>query len=654
MGIDLTNIDLSITTDEFSALDAKAKQAQAAYYSGDAIMPDTEYDGIIARMEEMVAQGADPTGSALETVGHAPVDEEGSIEHPIPMLSLLKVTEDDKAVSFLNSLGAKRVMVQPKLDGVSMSLEYAAGSLKRAVTRGNGVVGEDVTHIVKHLSTVPTEVQVNFSGVVRGEVVIHRDELNPRFKNTRNAVAGLVNYKTSTPLAAAENNVRFYAFDLYEDGIESAEIASLRLSDLGFSQPPELSTRSSKEVVDYVHILIDGRNDLPYDIDGVVIKSSSYEQRERLGNRSNSPRWAIAYKPESATAVTTLNGVTWQTGKGGAVTPVAELKPVDLMGVTISRASLHNMLQIEKLGIKVGDEVIVKRANDVIPQVSGVAESDLFGETIVAPYSCPTCSFKLEQKGNSKQVVCPNYNCQAQVAGRLVKWASKDAADIDAIGPTWIETFHEAGLVEAPADFYSLTRAQLASLPRMGEGNIARFMDSIAQSKNCGMERALIGLAIPMLGEGTAKRLTRVFENVEDVSNASQSALASVPDVGGVAAATIYRWMRDPHVIKQIHRLRERGVNLDRPEQSAADVPTDGPLAGKRVAITGTLWAGRDAIVKLIEAAGASFDKSVSGKTDILFIADPESTTTKARAARDKGVTLVGPEEAQRMLGMEV
>jgi DNA ligase (NAD+) len=249
--------------------------------------------------------------------------------------------------------------------------------------------------------------------------------------------------------------------------------------------------------------------------------------------------------------------------------------------------------------------------------------------------------------------VCPNYNCAAQVAGRLVKWASKEAANIDAIGPTWIETFHEAGLVDAPSDFYSLTRQQLASLPRMGEGNIARFMDSIAESKNCGMERALIGLAIPMLGEGTAKRLTRVFENVEDVSNATQAALASVPDVGGVAAATIHRWMRDPHVIKQIHRLRERGVNLDRPEQTTADIPTDGPLVGKRVAITGTLWAGRDAIVKCIEAAGATFDKSVSAKTDILFIADPESTTTKARAARDKGVQLVGPDEAQVMLGME-
>lgn len=643
------------TTELFGELNAQAIKAQQAYYAGEPIMPDDEYDAILDRMEALADEIPElRENSVLDVVGTAPVVEEGSVKHPIPMLSLAKITDMDKVDAFLKGIGIPKVMVQPKLDGVSLSLEYSNGKLHRAVTRGDGVVGEDVTHIVKHLPSVPTTLQGTFTGVVRGEVVIHRDELNPRFKNTRNAVSGLLNYRTSTPKKAAEENCRFYAFDLYGEGVPNAMLASLSLYQFGFTQPVEQVMDTTKAVKDYIEILLANRPDLPYDIDGVVVKVSDFSTRERLGYRSNSPRWAFAFKPEAATAVTKLNGVTWQTGKGGAVTPVAELEPVDLMGVTISRASLHNMLQIEKLGITIGDDVVVKRANDVIPQVSGVAVSDLFGETIVAPYSCPTCSYKLDQKGNSKQVVCPNYNCGAQVAGRLVKWASKEAADIDAIGPTWIETFHEAGLVEAPADFYSLTRSQLASLPRMGEGNIARFMDSIAQSKNCGMERALIGLAIPMLGEGTAKRLARVFENVEDVSNASQAALASVPDVGGVAAATIYRWMRDPHVIKQIHRLRERGVNLDRPEQSIADVPTDGPLVGKRVAITGTLWAGRDAIVKCIEAAGATFDKSVSGKTDILFIADPESTTTKARAAREKGVQLVGPEEAQTMLGITV
>lgn len=637
------------TINEFDALDTKAKAAQSAYDAGTPIMPDDEYDAIRDRMAALTAEAPDLANrpSAVTSVG----GEAGSVKHPVPMLSLEKITEADKALSFVSRLH-KRVMVQPKLDGVSMSLEYEGGKLKRAVTRGDGVTGEDVTHIVSHLPSVPTTLLDAFDGVVRGEVVIHRDELNPRFKNTRNAVAGLLNYRTSTPLKAAQENCRFYAFDLYAEGIGNAEIASLNLSNYGFAQPLQSVFADPHSVVAQINRLLEARADLPYDIDGVVVKVSDYAVREKLGYRSNSPRWAFAFKPESATAVTTLTGVTWQTGKGGAVTPVAELKPVDLMGVTISRASLHNMLQIEKLGINIGDEVVVKRANDVIPQVSGVAVSDPLGEQIKAPYSCPVCSYTLNQQGNSKQVVCPNFNCSAQVEGRLVKWASRDAADIDAIGPTWIATFAEKGLVTGPADFYSLTAADLKALPRMGEGNVKRFMDSIHASRACGMERALIGLAIPMLGEGTAKRLTRVFDSVEAVSRASQSALASVPDVGDVAAATIHRWMNDPHVIKQIHRLRERGVDLDRPAQSAADVPTDGPLVGQRVAITGTLWAGRDEIVKLIEAAGATFDKSVSGKTNILFIADPDSTTTKARAARDKGVRLVGPEEAQSMLGM--
>jgi DNA ligase (NAD+) len=636
--------------EEFGALNEQALKAQQAYYAGTPIIMDDEYDAIIDRMEQLAEQyPVLRENSVLDMVGTA--DTEGSVKHPIPMLSLAKITDMEKVGTFLKGIGIPKVMVQPKLDGVSLSLEYSNGSLTRAVTRGDGVVGEDVTHIVRHLPSVPETLQGTFTGVVRGEVVIHRDELNPRYKNTRNAVSGLLNYRTSTPKKAAEENCRFYAFDLYGEGVPNAMLASLSLYQFGFTQPVEQVMDTTKAVTDYIEILLANRPDLPYDIDGVVVKVSDFATRERLGYRSNSPRWAFAFKPESATAVTKLNGVTWQTGKGGTVTPVAELEPVDLMGVTISRASLHNLAQIEKLGITIGDDVIVKRANDVIPQVSGVAVSDIMGEAIKAPYSCPTCSYTLEQKGNSKQVVCPNYNCSAQVVGRLVKWASKEAADIDAIGPSWIEAFVEAGLVEAPADFYSLTRADLAKLPRMGEGNVKRFVESIQQSKECGMARALIGLAIPMLGEGTAERLTRVFESVEAVQRASASGLASVPDVGDVAATTIHRWMNDPHVIKQIHRLRERGVNLDRPQKDTV-VATDGPLVGKRVAITGTLWTGRDTIVKCIEAAGGTFDKSVSSKTDILFIADPNSTTTKARAARDKGVLLVGPDDAQRMLGI--
>jgi DNA ligase (NAD+) len=463
----------TMTTDlqtEFDALSTRAREAANAYYNGPApIMPDDEYDAIIDRMNALSAQhNLDAANTPLETVGAAV--EEGSEEHSIPMLSLAKVTTDADLKKFLNTLNS-RVMVQPKLDGVSMSLEYTAGNLTRAVTRGDGTRGEDVTFIVKHLPSVPTSLREPFTGVVRGEVVIHRDELNPKFKNTRNAVSGCLNYKTKKPMEAVKNHCRFYAFDLYGDDIANSELGSLNLSNYGFQIPLEFTTANAHSAVEHVYRLIEERTALPYDIDGVVVKVSSYEQRESMGNRSNSPRWAVAYKAASETAVTRLNDVVWQTGKGGTVTPVAVLEPVDLAGVTISRASLHNMAQVKKLGIKIGDEVVVKRANDVIPQVVGVAVGNIDGEQIDPPYDCPTCYFKLEQQGNSEQVVCPNLNCKAQLAGKLEKWASRDAADIDAIGPSWIEVFFEKGLVTGPADFYSLTRANLIGLPRMGEGN---------------------------------------------------------------------------------------------------------------------------------------------------------------------------------------
>lgn len=640
--------------DTYARLCVTITQAREAYYNtGTPIMDDAEFDALIERCEQLEAQYSsvlDTSASPLAKVG---ASVEIGTRHTIPMLSLAKVTDEKGVRAFIDSLPhGTLVVVQSKLDGVSMSLEYVNGSLRRAVTRGDGTQGEDVTHILSHLPSVPTSLPQPFTGIVRGEVVIHKDELPARFKNARNAVSGLLNYRTKTPTDAAKNNCRFYAFDVYSEEFDHATIGMQALKQLGFVLPEHSSELTSGNVWDAINKVLDGRADLPYDIDGIVVKADSHRVREQLGNRSNSPRWAIAFKAASDTAATTLKNVTWQVGVSGFVTPVAELEPVDLGGVTISRASLHNQLQIQKLGIAINDIVTVKRAGDVIPQVVGSLHTAEDSIQIAAPTECPECSGTLIVEGNSGQLKCVSFECPAQIVGRLSNWAKRDGADIDAIGPVFIELFSSRGLVRSPADFYFLSASDLSRLPRMGEGNVKRFLASIDASRACGMRRAIIGLSINMVGEGTAQRLCKHYESIEELASATYDELLAIEDIGPAVAMSITAAFSSDYYRTQIQRLRDGGVSLDRlPEDGPRAVPSgSGPFAGKRVAITGTLWTGRTEIVRMIESAGAVFDKSVSSKTDILIIADPSSSSSKAKAARDKGVLLMGSSEAQQLL----
>lgn len=598
-------------------IEKQLTDARHAYYNtGSPLMEDDEFDALVERARAM--------GIDVDAVVGAPT--EGSVPHKTPMLSLEKVTTAEGVKKFVSEVGEQLLIVQPKLDGVSLSLHYKNGELERALTRGDGMKGEDVTHIVSLLPSVPTTLPLPLTGEVRGEVVIHKADLDPKFKNTRNAVSGLLNARTKSPGDAAKYKCRFYAFDLLANG------TTVLFEALGFSQPAGYLCSNFEEVFGHIQSILTGRSDLPYNIDGVVAKIVDLAARAQLGNRTGSPRWAVAFKPESETAVTKLNGVTWQVGSGGQVTPVAELEPVDLMGTTIARASLHNPLQIQTLGICIGDEVVIKRANDVIPQVVGVSVPAEGRKWIVTPSVCPACCALLVQEGNSGQVRCPDTSmCPAQVSGRLLKWAGRAAADMDAIGPVWIEKLADAGLVRSPVGFYMLTAAQLASLEGMGPKNPAKFIKSIEKSKKLGLRRALIGFAIPSASDGTAKRLCWNFSTVEEVAAATEAELMSIEDIGPVVAASIRQFFLSAGSL--LGALRAAGVNLNRlPEDAPASATAS--LSGKTFVITGDVSNGRAAFTKELEAAGAKVSGSVSAKTTALITDDPDATSGKAEQAR--------------------
>jgi DNA ligase (NAD+) len=623
-------------------IEKQLTDARHAYYNtGSPLMGDEEFDALVERARAM---GIDVDS----VVGSPAVGTDGSVSHKIPMLSLLKVTTPEGVAKFVSEVEeGVRFLVQAKLDGVSLSLSYTDGKLVRALTRGDGVKGEDVTHIVSLLPSVPSELPQPLTGEVRGEVVIHKAELDAKFKNTRNSVAGLLNARTKSPDDAARYKCRFYAFELLGTSAHESVTADQMLRNLGFENPSQHICYTLSEVQLQIESILAFRSTLPYDIDGVVVKVVEFAVRKRMGSRSNSPRWAFAFKPESETAVTRLNGVTWQVGSGGQATPVAELEPVDLMGTTIARASLHNPLQIQTLGICIGDEVVIKRANDVIPQVVGVSVPAAYRTEIVTPRWCPACSTPLVQEGNSGQVQCPDSSmCPAQVRGRLLKWAARPAADMDAIGPVWVEKFVDRGLVKSPADFYALTEAGLSGLDGMGPKNPAKFLKNIEKSKALGMRRALIGFAIPNASDGTAKRLCWNFSTVEEVASATEGQLMSIEDIGPVVAASIRRFFQSAGTL--LGALRAAGVNLDRlPEDAPASATAS--LAGKTFVITGAVSNGRAAFSKELEVLGAKVSGSVSANTTALITDDQNATSGKAKQARELGVPFLTEAQVRAM-----
>ncbi|MEU4449078.1 NAD-dependent DNA ligase LigA [Actinosynnema sp. NPDC050801] len=638
-----------------------------AYYQGSPLVADAEYDAIEDELRGLIEANPEwaPDPNPLEQVG-APAVLHAPVRHSRPMLSLEKATKPEQVAAFFDRFPGQPVVVMPKLDGLSLALVYEQGRLARAVTRGDGTTGDDVTTLVRALvDGVPERVDAPGRVEVRGEAVMLRSTFaayntahpDKPLINPRNAAAGTLRAKD--PATVAERRLTFFAFDL--DTSEGGAAADLEhgLRALGFAVADMRHCDDAAAAQDVISGIEARRNELDYDLDGAVLRLANRDAFAAAGTRSNSPRGALAFKFAAEEKTTVLADVVWDVGKTGKIAPVARLEPVFVGGTTVTRATLANQEVIRAKGIRIGDTVLIRRAGDVIPFVAGVldaAKRTGAEREIVPPSECPSCGQPLTEQGNSRELFCTNVACPAQTVRRLIHWASRAAADIDAVGPVWIERLAEAGLLEHPSDFYTLTKERLLEFDRIGEVSAARMIESIAASSRVGLRRALIGLAIPMASEGTAARLCRAgFGSLEEVADAGEERLVAVEDIGPKVAASLIEHLA--RLRPELARLREHGVSLDvREEDLPPVIASDAPLAGKTVVVTGAISdprsgekVPRPTFQRLCEKAGATTASSVSANTDLL-ITGADVGAGKLTKAEKLGVEVVDQGEIWQQL----
>ena len=643
-------------------------ELREAYYQGDPLVADADYDALEDELRGLIAEHPDlaPDPNPLEQVGGAGVLHE-PVRHSRPMLSLEKATTPEQVAAFFDRFTGQPVVVMPKLDGLSLAVVYERGRLARAITRGDGTTGDDVTVLVRALADgVPERLEAGGRVEVRGELVMLRstfaayNEAHPDkpLINPRNAAAGTVRAKD--PAVVAERRLRFFAFDLHTtNGVH--DDLELALGTLGFEAADMRHCDDADAALEVIAAIEAERNRLDYDLDGAVLRLADRGAYAAAGTRANSPRGALAYKFAAEEKTTVLSDVIWDVGKIGKVSPVAVLEPVFVGGTTVTRATLANQEVIRARDVRIGDTVLVRRAGDVIPFVAGVLDASRrtgAEREIEPPEQCPSCGQPLTEQGNSRELFCTNVACPAQTVRRLIHWASRAAADIDAIGPVWIERLNEAGLLERPSDFYALERDTLLGFERIADVSADRMLESIDRSRAVGLRRALIGLAIPMASEGTAARICRAgFRSLEALADAGEEELQQVEDIGPKVAASLHTYLNRESTRAELARLRELGVDLDvLDEDLPPEVAADAPLAGKTVVVTGTIADPRSGekiprptFQRLCERAGATTASSVSASTDLLITGENVGAAKTAKAEK-LGVEVVDQGEIWRQL----
>lgn len=582
----------------------------------------------------------------------------------MPMLSLDNAFSDEDMSAFekrivdrLKDASEFVYCCEPKLDGLAVSLLYENGVLIRAATRGDGSTGENITHNARTIRNIP--LKLRGEGVpsrieVRGEVFMPKagfDALNERalkkgektFANPRNAAAGSL--RQLDPKIAASRPLQFYAYGIGVVDAVLPEGQYERLQQLkawGLPVSPEIrQVKGLSALLDYYRDILTRRDALPYEIDGVVNKVNSITLQEQLGFVARAPRWAIAYKFPAQEEITVLQDVEFQVGRTGAVTPVAKLDPVFVGGVTVSNATLHNGDEIARLGVHIGDSVIIRRAGDVIPQIVGVVESrrPQGAREIVFPEACPVCGSHVERVEGEAVARCTGgLICGAQRKEAIKHFASRKALDVDGLGDKIIEQLVDKEMITTPADLFSLTAGQVTVLDRMGPKSAQNVIDALAKSKETTLPRFLYSLGIREVGEATAANLANYFRTLDAIMESDEEALVAVPDVGGIVARHIIGFFAETHNQVVIQQLLEKGVHWPDSEEVDADKPQ--PLEGKVVVLTGTLsQMSRGDAKAALQALGAKVTGSVSKKTDLVIAG--EAAGSKLTKAQELGIEVL-------------
>jgi DNA ligase (NAD+) len=632
------------------------------YGTGDSPLPDAEFDAMKDELAALLAEHPElePADSPLDKV-NAPSRLAGpTIRHARPMLSLAKATTEDQVRSFCDRFPGQAFRVSEKLDGLSLSAVYEDGELDYVATRGTGEIGELVTDKVRHvLPGLPRKIAAQGRVEVRGEAVMARstwqayNDAHPDkpLTNPRNGAAGTLMQKDPEAAAAAGRLLRFFAFGADRDG------TPVDLPE-GIDAAAQAVCADGDAVIAAVEAIGARRDGLDYDIDGAVVRLDDPGAFDAAGFNSAEPRGAIAFKYPPEERTTKLLAVEWPVGKVGRVPPRARVAPVFVGGVTVENITLHNPRLIRERDLRIGDTVAVVRRGDVIPFAGRAIVEDRDGteQVIVAPTHCPSCGSELEIRGTGEERWCLNLQCPAQVTRRLMHWASRAAADMEGVGDVWIEKLAEDGLLRRRSDFYKLTTEQLIGYERMGEVSAAKMVDSIEGSKGLGLRRALIGLAIPMASEGTAKRLCLAgYERLEDVMAAPYDDLVAIRDIGPKVAESLVSFFAREDIAAEVAELRTLGVDLDvLDEDRPVDVAAagDSPLKGATVVVTGAFTHGvtgakisRPDLTRLVEQAGATAASSVSSSTTYLLTGANVGAAKTDKAAK-LGVDVV---EAERL-----
>lgn len=623
---------------------------------------DTEYDTLYKQLEKLEQEYPEfiLDNSPTQRVGDRVLDEFEKVIHKVPMLSLSNTfsIEDlrdfDSRISKLSSDDSIEYICELKIDGLAISINYENGKLVSAATRGDGMVGENVTENIKTIFSIPKTLKTKKSFEVRGEVYLpkksfellnkEREENNEvLFANPRNAAAGSLRQLDSKITAKRRLSAFIYSV-VGDENINSQKMALTVAADLGLPVNPNFKLcKTIDEVVDYIMYWEEHKQDLPYEIDGIVIKVNSYSLQEEIGSTQKSPRWATAYKFPEEELATKLLDIELSVGRTGIITPVAVLNPINISGSTVSKASLHNKDIIDELDIHIGDMVVVKKAGEIIPKVVRVVEELRLAnsEKYVMPNICPSCKSKTFTKEGDPFTRCLNPDCPEQNIRKIIHFASREALNIEGLGDKVVATLYEKGIIKHTIDLFSLDRNKLVELERMGDKSVDNLLNAIENSKQSSLDKVIFALGILNVGKKAGKILAEYYKNLTNFSKAIVDELLELPDIGLITAESIVDYLSNDNNLRFINELIEIGMN---PQYEIQNKNTDNIFSGKTIVLTGKLVElTRNEAKEYLERFGAKVTGSVTSKTD--YVIAGEKAGSKLAKAEQLGIQVLSEDE---------
>lgn len=651
---------------EIKELREKLNENARLYYTLDAsTMSDYEYDRLYRRLQELEAAhpGEITPDSPTQRVGDAVLNDFAEVRHPVPLESLEDVFDGDEVKGFLSkvleTLPRAEYSVEPKVDGLSVALEYRDGQFYQGATRGDGRVGEDVTGNLRTVRSIPKNLPEKLPRlIVRGEVYMARsvfDRINeelelegkPLLANPRNAAAGSLRQKDPKVCAKRQLDIAVFNLQLVEGRSFATHSETLDyLREQGFPVIPHTVLRDPEEILDQIQKLGDNRMDFPYDIDGAVVKLNDLSDRSILGSTAKCPKWAVAYKYPPEQKESRVADIVVQVGRTGVLTPKAVLEPVRLAGTTVTNATLHNQDYITEKDIRIGDTVVVQKAGEIIPEIVSVVKEKRPEGTkpYHLPDKCPVCGAAVLRDPDGAAVRCTGAECPAQLLRNMIHFASRDAMDIDGVGPAVLQQLIASGLVSNPADLYDLRAEELEGLDRMGKKSAQNAVDAIARSKENDLWRLIFALGIRQVGAKAAKILATHFGSMDGLRRATAEELTEIDDVGAVTADYITHWMQSDQAADLLARLQKAGVNMECHQELV-----DRRFAGMTFVLTGALTRfTREEAGEMIELRGGKVSSSVSKKTT--YVVAGENAGSKLKKAGELGVSVLSEEEFLALL----